>query len=414
MAPLIQSLTSLLRRSPSPDTLASLASLAKRTAMSPIAIQDLHRRAEETNGDYKPGIGAKPPTAFNKDLFIILFALIFTSLVLLAIYFFFVAKNGGFVWNGKKDWDDYKTTVLRRKGPDGKTLSNATKSTKLGGGSIVPKWDEPYSDVSSAKSHDPEMGQVRRETRARQHFHDNHEDPVFHDYAHEKPAAVGGYNKPDDGSRYAPTNSAVSDVSAPKKLSKKDQKILDKQEKEAKKAAKKAAKERAASKPAPPVVAPSTIQSASDSAPTDNYHSQYRPGNPTLRAVSGSADAPYNRASRGANRSSHSVSTADDSTGTKAYPCHIPGVSKSGPPAPPVHAPAPTPVYVPRQSLNIPQPGPPPSMTGSAAAAAAATASMFRGRDEVRPEESVSQVGAQQARRGYGGGFRRNRGGGAF
>jgi hypothetical protein len=407
MAPLIQSLTTFLRRSPSPSSFSSLASIAKRTALSPIAIQDLHRRTENQHTTYNPGNGAKAPTSFNKDLFIVLFALIFCSLVLLAIYFFFVARNGGFVWK-ENDWDDYKTTVLRRKGPDGKTLSNATKSTKLGGGSVVPKWDDQYSDVSAstAKTHDPEKGQVGKNGRTRQHFHDNHEDPVFNDYAHEKPAAVGGYNKPDDGSRYAPTQSASSDVTAPKKT-RKERKADEKKAKEAKKAAREySSKFTPAAVPAP---APSTVQSyttVSGTAQTQSYHSQYRPGNPTLRAVSGSADAPYNRAPRGTNRSSHTVSTDDDSVGTKVYPCHIPGVSKSGPPAPPVHAPW--------QPVDIPQPGPPPSMTGTAAAAAAATAAMFTGRGEVRPDESVSQVGAQQARRGYGGGFRRNRGQGGF
>lgn len=43
----------------------------------------------------------------------------------------------------KGDWEEYKSTVLRRKGPDGRTLSNATKSTDLGGGSVVGKG---YSD----------------------------------------------------------------------------------------------------------------------------------------------------------------------------------------------------------------------------------------------------------------------------
>lgn len=335
----------------------------------------------------------------------------------MCIYFFFVAKNGGFVWNGKKDWDDYKTTVLRRKGPDGKTLSNATKSTLLGGGSIVPKWDEPYSDVSSAKSHDPEMSQTRRDPRTRQHFYDNHEDPIFNDYAHEKPAAVGGYNKPDDGSRYAPTNSALSEASVPKKMKRKDRKALEKQEKEAEKAAK-AAKKRAASYVPPPIGAPSTVQSqstVSNSAPSQSYHSQYRPGQPTMRAVSGSVDAPFNKQPRAGNRSYQSVSTSDDS-GTKAYPCHIPGVSKGAPPPPPAHGVRQS-VDVPRsvrQSTDVPHSVVSPSVTASAAAAAAATASMFSGRGEVRPDESVSQIGVQQTRRGYGGGFRRNVGRGGF
>ena len=57
-------------------------------------------------------------------------------MVLASIWFFFWAKNGGFHFQ-EGDWSDYKSTVLRRKGPDGRTLSNATKSTKLGGSTIA-------------------------------------------------------------------------------------------------------------------------------------------------------------------------------------------------------------------------------------------------------------------------------------
>ena len=57
-------------------------------------------------------------------------------MVIAGLWFFFWAKNGGFQFQ-EGDWDDYKSTVLRRKGPDGRTLSNATKSTKLGGSTIA-------------------------------------------------------------------------------------------------------------------------------------------------------------------------------------------------------------------------------------------------------------------------------------
>ena len=72
------------------------------------------------------------------------------SFVLGAIWFFFWAKNGGFKWR-KGDWEEYKSTVLRRKGPNGTTLSNATKSTILGGGSVV---GDGYSDKDTATNTD--------------------------------------------------------------------------------------------------------------------------------------------------------------------------------------------------------------------------------------------------------------------
>jgi len=56
--------------------------------------------------------------------------------VITGIWFFFWAKNGGFYFK-EGDWEDYKSTILRRKGPNGTTLSGATPSTNLGGGSVV-------------------------------------------------------------------------------------------------------------------------------------------------------------------------------------------------------------------------------------------------------------------------------------
>lgn len=82
------------------------------------------------------------PTDINNKGVQAVFAIIGCSFVLAIVWFFFIAKNGGFVFR-KGDWEEYKSTVLRRKGPDGKTLSNATKSTRLGGGSVV---GSGYSD----------------------------------------------------------------------------------------------------------------------------------------------------------------------------------------------------------------------------------------------------------------------------
>jgi len=84
---------------------------------------------------YAPGTHSINPDTLNQPGFFILFAFIGAAMVIASVWFFFWAKNGGFVWR-EGDWDDYKSTVLRRKGPDGRTLTNATKSTKLGGRSV--------------------------------------------------------------------------------------------------------------------------------------------------------------------------------------------------------------------------------------------------------------------------------------
>ncbi|EPS35163.1 hypothetical protein H072_11513 [Dactylellina haptotyla CBS 200.50] len=41
-----------------------------------------------------------------------------------SVWWFFL-KQGGFVWK-EEDWDDYKSSVMRRKGPDGKTISSGS------------------------------------------------------------------------------------------------------------------------------------------------------------------------------------------------------------------------------------------------------------------------------------------------
>ena len=47
-----------------------------------------------------------------------------------------LGEEWGFYFK-ESDWDEYKSTVLRRKGPNGTTLSGATATTDLGGGSVV-------------------------------------------------------------------------------------------------------------------------------------------------------------------------------------------------------------------------------------------------------------------------------------
>ena len=81
----------------------------------------------------------------NKGIFA-LFGILGAAICVGMIWFFFWAKNGGFHFRNN-DWDDYKSTVMRRRGPNGTILSNATKSTNLGGGSV-------YKDVDDHSTED--------------------------------------------------------------------------------------------------------------------------------------------------------------------------------------------------------------------------------------------------------------------
>ncbi|KAF4969645.1 hypothetical protein FZEAL_10203 [Fusarium zealandicum] len=96
--------------------------------------EDRHRPSVEPNS------GSFDPHDVNNIGFFVLFALIGVAIVVTGIWFFFWAKNGGFQFK-ETDWDDYKSTVLRRTGPNGTILSNATRPTNLGGGSV-------YKDVA--------------------------------------------------------------------------------------------------------------------------------------------------------------------------------------------------------------------------------------------------------------------------
>lgn len=110
---------------------------------TPTAIEDVTKTlaARSTSSTTTTGVssskgeGTISPTSINMQGMLALFAILGAAFVVASIWFFFWAKNGGFIWR-KGDWDDYKSTVLRRKGPDGRTLSNATKSTRLGGGTV--------------------------------------------------------------------------------------------------------------------------------------------------------------------------------------------------------------------------------------------------------------------------------------
>lgn len=189
-----------------------------------------------------PGAGSMNPNDINMKGIQALFAIIGASLVLGALWFFFWAKNGGFQWR-KGDWDEYKSTVLRRKGPNGTTLSNATKSTILGGGSVV---GDGYSDKDTASimngaktetmtdlsSEAPiinkkrfNKNKTRQETAKEQKIREantaqwegGHDNDV-RAYRHERVARVGGLNKDSEaqpyGSNYTQTDRSGSDVNS--------------------------------------------------------------------------------------------------------------------------------------------------------------------------------------------------------
>ncbi|OAP56051.1 hypothetical protein AYL99_09230 [Fonsecaea erecta] len=201
----------------------------------------LTARDAQNTKDPNPGAGSINPNDINMKGIQALFAIIGAAFVLGAIWFFFWAKNGGFKWQ-KGDWDEYKSTVLRRKGPNGTTLSNATKSTKLGGGSVV---GDGYSDKDTAtipdtmteamtetmtelsseapiikekQSKKRETPKERRIREAREARWEGGHDYDVRAYRHEKPARVGGLNRDSDaqfyGTDYTATERSGSDIAS--------------------------------------------------------------------------------------------------------------------------------------------------------------------------------------------------------
>jgi hypothetical protein len=339
-----------------------------------------------TTSNFNPGAGSKPANAFNNNVFLILFALIAAGMVVAALWFFFVARSGGFYWR-ETDWEDYKSTVLRRKGPDGRTLTNASKSTKLGGGSVVPKWSVASSETTrstvSVSKPTPEPGASGDAARrgAREDRLRGGADKDYHAYRHEKTAKVGGYNKPLEGSHYdySTTNEGSSAAnSAPaQKMSRRERKEAERAQKSARRDAERTARlqpsprhapEMAQHRPASPAQTATTATSSAPDPPPgsvrpSSYHNAYRPadGRATLRAVpedggstvsAGSRNSGSHQQRRASGSHQHrgepsqqhgggrrvryeddvapsSVYTgATDETGTKSYPCHIPGLTK--------------------------------------------------------------------------------------
>lgn len=194
-----------------------------------------------TAGQTKPayGQGTVSPNSIKMQGLMALFAIIGAAFVIAGIWFFFWARNGGFQWR-KGDWDDYKSTVLRRKGPDGRTLSNATKSTKLGGGSVVGKGysdggytytdADTYTETATTMTEEkPKKKKRNFKETAKQKFLRRHKnerwegeaDDDVRAYREEKPARIGGMNREAEGTYHGsdydssavPTNYQESEMS---------------------------------------------------------------------------------------------------------------------------------------------------------------------------------------------------------
>ncbi|OBT50388.1 hypothetical protein VE04_09732, partial [Pseudogymnoascus sp. 24MN13] len=207
---------------------------------------------------FSHGSGTIQPTSVPTSAIFALIGIICAGFVITGIWFFFIAKNGGFHFR-QGDWEDYKSTVLRRKGPNGTTLSGATRTTDLGGGSVVGKRyrDSESSVLSSAYTEQTESlvgtetvvsemtsitrgvsgrfqkekterstatsaatkeqrkrfrekGDKREKSRLRDAESvggdelegDDLGDAAMSSYRHEKPARVGGMNRAADGSAF--------------------------------------------------------------------------------------------------------------------------------------------------------------------------------------------------------------------
>ncbi|OCL06928.1 hypothetical protein AOQ84DRAFT_355227 [Glonium stellatum] len=433
MAPLPETLLSLLPRSLISSSITSHA--RSLTDLSPMAIRDLHT-LQKRAASVDPAAGSQPANAINNQGFQALFALIGAGMVLGSIWFFFWAKNGGFKWR-ETDWDDYKSTVLRRKGPDGKTLSNATKSTRLGGGSVVhggsyghSAMSEGYTDETGTSADMSEIREAKAEHDHRQGLRgggrshrkesSKQKDPDVLEYRHEKPARVGGLNRQHDGSYFDYSNTEPSEVDSnisqqpltANRDGRQDKKERDRRAKEARRSERAAQKSAAAeakaqkesekatkgkakkikaidNKPHSEVAGPSAsniphpepAQAARRSAPSaaysfvtgddtatvhtapytapytasapseagETYYSHYRPrAEPDAAAIATHAHSSTSnrrerehrsgshsrRSSPRKHRSSRPSSNSDifstggtDETGTKSYPCFIPGLS---------------------------------------------------------------------------------------
>lgn len=272
MAPLLPKLaagarTLLSRAVNSPSDQVEQRSSQSIGQLGPLAARSLllaRDDASSTTTDADPTRGTIDPHNINNNAFFALFAIIGVAIIITGIWFFFWAKNGGFHFK-EDDWDDYKTTVLRRRGPNGTLLSNATKSTKLGGGSVYKDIDDGSteytgglttshlsgdtnstlsgitagpSDIGAREKRQAKKERRKLEKEKREREKEKQKDrkarsgrkvgedgalvdemaeaeakDAMRQYRHERPARVGGLNKESEGSQWDgstnPSNSTV-------------------------------------------------------------------------------------------------------------------------------------------------------------------------------------------------------------
>lgn len=220
-----------------PDSLASLGPLAAHK----------HLFARDNSNRPNPESGIVHANSINNKFIFVLFGVLGASFVCLGIWFFFWAKNGGFYFK-ETDWDDYKSTVLRRKGPNGTTLSGATTETDLGGGSVYKDLDADtaydngtvvsgttgitgitggVSDIAGRERRRKKREQKEREKERRREEKRREKEEkkrskrkvgedgavideeaeaeaaeYLRNYRHEKPARVGGLNRESEASEW--------------------------------------------------------------------------------------------------------------------------------------------------------------------------------------------------------------------
>ncbi|RMD43401.1 hypothetical protein DV735_g1720, partial [Chaetothyriales sp. CBS 134920] len=167
------------------------------------------RDAQAVTTSIDPAAGSINPEDINMKAIQAVFAIIGASFVIGTIWFFFWAKNGGFQWR-KGDWEDYKSTVLRRKGPNGTTLSNATNATWEDGTNHTVTDLSSEAPVIKEKSRRGGGGAKKQREKAKaakirevreETWEGGHDDDV-RAYRQEQPARVGGMNKKPDSQYY--------------------------------------------------------------------------------------------------------------------------------------------------------------------------------------------------------------------
>ena len=207
----VDSLTQSISPSSSPPSDLRAREPASEDAWSLQVSNSLESRdsPQPVNPNFNPMQGARPPESFHNKGFFALFALLGAAMVIAAIWFFFWAENGGFRWQ-RGDWDDYKSTVLRRKDKYGNTLSNATPRTNLGQKSVAGTFDYEKRDPEMGEINDGSPRRHRRHKHSRPHGERGNSDDDVRAYRQEKSAKVGGLNRQHDGSHYDFTNSEYS------------------------------------------------------------------------------------------------------------------------------------------------------------------------------------------------------------